>query len=72
MNHHHMPFHNCVLIILLPSPPWLQLFLESHLDAAQLARVRQLWRDYLQRAFDARLRHGSAAMQVRGALMTAL
>ena len=53
--HHHRP---------RPSRFWLQLFLESHLDAAQLVRLRQLWLDYELKLYGARQRYGGAAMQV--------
>ena len=46
------------------SSSWLQLFLESHLDAAQLAQLRELWRDYKQKIYGARQRYGGAALQV--------
>ena len=48
----------------LPSRPWLQLFLESHLDAAQLAQLRELWRDYERRVYAARQRREDVVEQV--------
>ena len=48
-----------------PLHPWLQLFLESHLDAAQLAQLRQLWHDYKQKVIDAWQRYDGVAEQVK-------
>ena len=58
-----LPSHLAILLLLCHLP---QLFLQTHLDAAQLIRAHSLWRAYRQKIYGARLRHGGTEMLVGG------